>query len=219
MTKKLTTAAAVLLMTGCIAGSAWGADQDAGWITLFDGRDLSAWDNGAGGAPAAGWVIEDGAVVRTKPAGYLWSKQAFGDFVLELEFKAEGNSGVFFRTGNPRDCVQTGFEMQVDRPSDKLSKHSVGALYDALAPCKNAAVAGWNKVAITCRGSKVVIELNGEQIIEADLDQWNQAGKNPDGTPNKYRNALKDFPREGRIGLQEHGAVVAYRNIRVKPLK
>jgi hypothetical protein len=51
------------------------------------------------------------------------------------------------------------------------------------------------------------------------LDQWNQAGKNPDGTPNKYRNALKDFPREGKIGLQEHGAVVAYRNIRVKPLK
>ena len=219
MTKKLTTTAAVTLMIGFLAVCAWGADQDAGWITLFDGKDLSAWDNGSGGAPAAGWVVADGAVTRTKPAGYLWSKQSFGDFVLELEFKTEGNSGVFFRTGNPRDCVQTGFEMQVDRPSDKPGKHSVGALYDALAPCKNAAVAGWNKVAITCRGSKVVIEMNGEQIVEADLDQWNQAGQNPDGTKNKYRNALKDFPREGKIGLQEHGAVVAYRNIRVKPLK
>jgi hypothetical protein len=109
--------------------------------------------------------------------------------------------------------------MQVDQPRDNPSKHSVGALYDALAPSKNAAVAGWNKVVITCRGGKVAIDMNGERIIDADLDQWDQAGQNPDGTKNKYRTALKDFPREGHIGLQEHGAVVAYRNIRVKPLK
>jgi hypothetical protein len=218
MTKRFTTTATLLLAIGSLAVSAWGADQE-GWIKLFDGKDLSAWDNGAGGAPAEGWVVEDGTLIRKKPAGYVWSKQSFGDFVLELEFKTEGNSGVFFRTGNPRDCVQTGMEMQVDRPSDKPGKHTVGALYDALAPCKNAAVADWNKVVITCRGSKVTIEMNGERIVEADLDQWTQAGKNPDGTPNKYRTALKDFPREGKIGLQEHGAVVAYRNIRVKPLK
>jgi len=219
MTKRLTKTAALTFVLGMLAICARSADADEGWITLFDGKDLSAWENSSGGAPAAGWVLEDGAVVRKEKAGDIWSKQTFGDFVLELEFKTEGNSGVFFRTGNPRDCVQTGLEMQVERPSDKPGKHTVGALYDALAPCKNAAVAGWNKVAITCRGSKVVIELNGERIIEADLDQWSEAGKNPDGTPNKYRKALKDFPREGKFGLQEHGAGVAYRNIRVKPLK
>jgi len=217
MTKRLSTTAALLLAIGSLAVSAQGADE--GWIKLFDGKDLSAWDNGSGKAPAEGWVVEDGTLIRKKPAGYIWSKQAFGDFILELEFKTEGNSGVFFRTGNPRDCVQTGLEMQVDKPSLNPNKHTVGALYDALAPCKNAAVADWNKVVITCRGSKVTIEMNGERIVEADLDQWNQAGQNPDGTKNKYRTALKDFPREGKIGLQEHGAVVAYRNIRVKPLK
>jgi len=217
MTKRLSTTAALLLAIGSLAVSAQGADE--GWIKLFDGKDLSAWDNGSGKAPAEGWVVEDGTLIRKKPAGYIWSKQAFGDFILELEFKTEGNSGVFFRTGNPRDCVQTGLEMQVDKPSLDPNKHTVGALYDALAPCKNAAVADWNKVVITCRGSKVTIEMNGERIVEADLDQWNQAGQNPDGTKNKYRTALKDFPREGKIGLQEHGAVVAYRNIRVKPLK
>lgn len=217
MTKKLTKLAALTFVLGAWASGVQAAAADEGWITLFDGQDLSAWDNGAA-APVTGWAIEDGAAVRKDKGGTIWSKQAFGDFVLELEFKTEGNSGVFFRTGNPRDCVQTGLEMQVERPSAP-GKHSVGALYDALAPGKNAAVAGWNKVAITCRGSQVVIELNGERIIEADLDQWSEAGKNPDGTPNKYRKALKDFPREGKIGLQDHGAVVAYRNIRVKPLK
>ena len=133
MTKRLTTTATLLLAIGSLAVSAWGADQD-GWIKLFDGKDLSAWDNGAGGAPAEGWAVEDGTLVRKKPAGYVWSKQAFGDFILELEFKTEGNSGVFFRTGNPRDCVQTGLEMQVDRPSDKPGKHTVGALCEGKTP-------------------------------------------------------------------------------------
>lgn len=218
MTKRFTIGSAAILAISFLAAAAWGG-EDGGWITLFDGKDLSAWDNGSGKPPAEGWAVEDGSLIRKKPAGYVWSRQSFGDFVLELEFKTEGNSGVFFRTGNPGDCVQTGLEMQVERPTDKPNKHSVGALYDALAPCKEAAVTGWNKVAITCRGSKVTIEMNGEKIVEADLDQWNQAGQNPDGTKNKYRTALKDFPREGKIGLQEHGAVVAYRNIRVKPLK
>jgi hypothetical protein len=190
---------------------------DNGWITLFDGKDLSAWDNGSGKEPGAGWVIEDGAVTRKERAGYMWTKERFGDFVLELEFKTTGNSGVFFRTGDPRNCVQTGFEMQVMKPSNP-SKHSVGALYDALAPCKNAATDGWNKVVITAKGSKITIDMNGERIIEADLDDWTEAGKNPDGTKNKYRAALKDFPRDGHVGLQEHGAVVSYRNIRIKPL-
>lgn len=189
------------------------------WITLFDGTDLSAWDNGAGGAPGAGWTIEDGTLTRTSRAGYIWTKKRFGDFVLELEFKTEGNSGVFIRTGDPKNCVQTGLEMQVERPSDRLTKHSVGALYDALAPSAPAAKTGWNKVVITAKGSKVSFELNGKRIIDADLDDWKEAGKNPDGTKNKYRTALKDFPREGHIGLQDHGAKVSFRNIRVKPLQ
>jgi hypothetical protein len=51
-----------------------------------------------------------------------------------------------------------------------------------------------------------------------NLDQWTEAGKNPDGTPNKFKIAYKDMPRRGRIGLQDHGKPVWYRNIRIKPL-
>lgn len=216
MTCRLLLVFSFVCLLGLFVTTARAADD--GWITLFDGTDLSAWDNGSGKEPGAGWVIEGDAVTRKERAGYMWTKKRFGDFVLELEFKTTGNSGVFFRTGDPRNCVQTGFEMQVMRPSGP-GKHSVGALYDALAPSKNAATDDWNKVVITAKGSKITIDMNDERIIEADLDDWTEAGKNPDGTKNKYRAALKDFPREGHVGLQEHGHVVSYRNIRIKPLK
>lgn len=189
-----------------------------GWQLLFDGQSLSGWQNSAGKAPAAGWVVDDGALTRKRPAGDIWTKQRFGDFVLDLEFKTEGNSGVFIRTDNPRDNVQTGIEIQVDRPSKTPGKHSVGAVYDLLAPGKEATKAGqWNHVTITAVGPRLTVVMNGQSIIDMDLDQWKDAGKNPDGTKNKFRTALKEFKREGHIGLQDHGAVVAYRNIKIKP--
>ncbi len=194
------------------------AAEDAKWINLFDGTDLDAWQSRDGGPPPAGWVIEDAVVTRKEGTGYLWTKEQFGDFVLELEFKTQGNSGVFFRTGNLRDHVQTGLEMQVHRPTDTPNRGSVGSIYDALAPSKSVATDGWNTVVLKAKGSRVVIDMNGERIIDADLDDWTEPGMNPDGSKNKYRTALKDFPREGYIGLQDHGDVVSYRNIRIRRL-
>ncbi len=60
--------------------------------------------------------------------------------------------------------------------------------------------------------------LNGQAVSEADLDQWTQVGKNPDGTTNKFDRAPKDFARTGYVGLQDHGTPVWYRNIRIKPI-
>jgi type 1 glutamine amidotransferase len=196
-----------------------GKSGDDGWKTLFNGKDLAGWQNAAGGKPGAGWVAEDGALIRKAPAGDLWTKDRFGDFTLDLEFKTDGNSGIFIRTDKPRDNVQTGIEVQIDRPAKTPGKHSVGAVYDALAPTKEATKAGqWNRAVITAVGNRIAVVMNGQPIIDMDLDRWSEPGKNPDGSKNKYRNALKDFKREGHVGLQDHGAVVAYRNIRVKPL-
>ena len=215
-----------LLMIACVgAGGALAADpekaeSEAGWRVLFDGTDLSAWQDRSGKKPGEGWVIRDGALMRQERTGDLWTKERFGDFVLELEFKTSGNSGVFIRTDKPTDNVQTGIEIQIDKPSEMPDKHSCGAIYDCLAPSKEASRADeWNQLKVTARDNRIAVVMNGEQIIDMDLEQWDEPGRNPDGTKNKFRTALKDFKREGHIGFQEHGADVAYRNVRIKPLE
>lgn len=189
----------------------------SGWQPLFDGKSFQGWMNASSG-DVKGWQIIDGAMVGKSKSGDVWTKARYGNFVLEVEFKTTGNSGVFFRTDNPKDNVQTGIEVQVENPGGP-DKHSVGALYDMKAPSKCTAKKGeWNKYVITCQGSKITVELNGEKVNEMDLDEWSEVGKNPDGTSNKYKKAVKEWKREGHIGFQDHGYEVAYRNIRIKAL-
>lgn len=220
--KPASTSAFVILASVAILvfDFAWAADAPPGrapdgWVTLFDGKSMEAWANRAGERPGEGWVIEDGALVRKTKTGDLWTKQRFGNFVLALEFRAQGNSGVFIRTDNPKDNVQTGIEIQIDKPGGP-GKHSVGAVYDLLAPTENAATTNWNEMVITARDNVLQVVLNGRRIIDMDLDRWTEPGKNPDGTKNKFKTALKDFKRQGHIGFQDHGREVAYRNVRIK---
>ena len=190
-----------------------------GWRELFNGKDFTGWQNASGGIPRAGWAVEDGALVRRGRAGDIWTAERFGDFMLDLEFKTEGNSGIFFRTDNPRDCVQTGIEMQVYPPVDRPSRNSCGAIYNCVAPAKEMTKRGqWNRVTIIAVDNRIAVILNGEQIVDMDLNRWTEPHKNPDGSKNKFAAALKDFKREGHIGFQDHGAAVSFRNVRIKPL-
>jgi hypothetical protein len=218
-TRVLVVICTAVAAAGLSQAASFAAEKD-GWRDLLGGKDLAAWQDASGKRPSPGWVLEDGALVRKERAGYIWTKERFGDFVLDLEFKTEGNSGIFIRTDKLNDPVQTGIEIQVDRPAKNPRKGSCGAVYDCLAPTKEVSRAGqWNHVTITALDNKLTVAMNGQQIVDMDLNQWTEPQKNPDGTKNKFRTALKDFKREGHVGLQDHGAWVAYRNIRIKPLK
>lgn len=213
------------VLAACSAAPASSGD---GFTTLFDGASLAAWTS----APGSDWVVEDGVItLRNKTDGkehngaYLWTKEQYGDFVLELEFKVpeQANSGIFFRTASLDDPVYTGLEVQVANSYGKpaLSRTgTAGAVYDLQAPSKNAVKAPgeWNRLRLECRGPKVAVDLNGERVVDMDLDRWTEANKNPDGTKNKFSRPAKDFARRGWIGLQDHGRPVWYRAIRIRPL-
>jgi hypothetical protein len=195
-----------------------------GWVLLFDGKSVGGWMSGDKPLPAAN--VQDGAINPKASGAYVSHyKQPFGDFVLACDFKISPgcNSGIFFRVGDLKDPVQSGFEIQVydSAKKAKVGRNDSGALYDAVAPSVNAMkpAGEWNHIEITADKNLVKVVLNGRQIVEADLDRWTEPHKNPDGTPNKFDKALKDFPRTGYIGLQDHGHDAWFKNIKVKPLR
>jgi sugar phosphate isomerase/epimerase len=199
----------------------------AGKLKPTGWKDLVAKDLSDCTFKPGSWAMEDGVLTRkgTKEGrSDIWTTQMYGDFILDLQFKLANktNSGIFFRTGNIGDPVQTGIEVQVadSHSVDQPGTHDCGAVYDCLAPTKNMVKPPdeWNRCTITCKANKIYVVMNGEQIINMDLNLWTEPGKNWDGTKNKYKNAFKDRPRVGHIGFQDHGHPVWYRNIKIKPL-
>lgn len=168
------------------------------------------------------WVMEDG-VLRAEDHGTIWTKDSYADFVLDFEFKvAEGaNSGVFLRAGDINDIL-SATEIQIHETTDGGKYGMVGAIYDAKPPSKSMGkpAGEWNRFTITCIDSRIYLVFNGEQVHDADLNDWDEAHKNPDGTRNKFSVPLKDYARSGPIGFQgihgKEGQPVWFRNLKIK---
>jgi len=223
----------LLLGSGCVAwaGANELTDQERakGWVLLFDGRSMEGWRIGEDPVPAAN-VKEGTFNPRNVGSGrklYVahYAARQFSDFVLVLDFKLtkECNSGVFVRVVDPTEPVQSGLEIQLfdSFGRAKVGKHDCGALYDAREPSKNAArpAGAWQHLEITARGSRIDVVLNGERVVDADLERWTEAGKNPDGTKNKYKTAYREMKRVGYVGLQDHLGDCWFRNVKVKPVE
>lgn len=167
------------------------------------------------------WVWE-GDVLVAKGGGDLWTKESYGDFALSLEFKTEAssNSGVFLRGSDIKDWLNNAIEVQILQGDAENPRHVVGSLFDVLAPNRQLPIepGTWNKMIIVAEGANLVVYLNGEQVVKADLGQWTTAGKNPDGSANKFAKAYRDMAREGRIGLQYHDTPISFRNLLIERL-
>ena len=194
-------------------------EMQKGWKLLFDGKTLNGWILDKPDS----WIVKDGTISRSG-GGYIWTKERFGNFILDLEYKISPkcNSGVFIRTADLKDPVQTGIEMQIidSELKKEPGKNDCGSIYDCLAPSTNAmkSVGEWNRIIITCKDNLINIVMNDKKIIDMDLNKWTESNKNPDGTKNKFDKALKDFSREGYIGFQDHGFPVWFRNVKIKKL-
>lgn len=193
------------------------------WRDLFDGETLDGWQ--ATGDPDA-WLVDDGHVVCTgEGGGYLVTEETYEDFELTLEYRHEPdvNSGVFVRISDLDDVVHTGLELQIldTHGVDEPTVHTAGALYDMVAPSTEAArpPGEWNRMTVTVDGPHLAETLNGETVVEANIDEWDTPGRNPDGTENKFtKHAWADLPNEGHVGLQDHGGRIRFRDLRLRTL-
>lgn len=199
-------------------------EKKDGWVLLFDGKSAAGWM--CGQKPMDDKQVEEGALNAKNQGVYVSHfNQKFSDFVFAADFKLDKgvNSGLFFRIAKPgAGDINRGFEIQIkDDHGKPPSRHECGSLYEFKAPTKQTVkpTGEWNHIEVTCKGSIVKVNLNGEDILEANFDDWPTPGVNPDGSKNKFKWALKDMPREGHIGISDHDKKNAwYKNIKVKPL-
>lgn len=183
--------------------------------TLYNGKDLTGWKTTGNWIPQADGSLliqpRDGEQGWQRYDAYLWSEKQYKDFVLDVEYAYPpgGNSGVYFRVGDRNDPVSKGIEAQVLDSSAKaggLGPHDHGGIVGTAAPAGNLSRPPhqWNRMVVTCVGSHLQVELNGQPIIDTQLDQG----------------AMKDRPLEGYIGFQDHGQPndIRFRNIRIREI-
>ena len=218
------------------------AETRAGWKLLFDGKSAKNFRNYKKDAISDGWQIKDGAIVRNqRGAGDIITKQKFGSFDLQLEYKISkgGNSGVMFHVteDNPAPW-HSGPEIQVQDNIDGHDPQKAGWLYQLYQPRKPAWVkkaesqvgrkgpdvedatrpAGeWNHLYIRVTPNDGEVCMNGVSYYKSKVgsDDWNERI-----AKSKWRNT-KGFGEtaKGHIGLQDHGAKVSFRNIKIRELE
>jgi hypothetical protein len=153
----------------------------------------------------------------------IWSTETYGNFIIDLEFKSakDTNSGIFIRCADTANWLHTAMEVQIMQEPGKTPRNSIGSVYDCKAADRQPVlqpVGEWNRYSVIAKDNWIHVVLNGELINSMNLDLWTEAGKNPDGSRNKFKTAYKDMAREGFVGLQYHGQPVWFRNVRIKRL-
>ncbi len=184
-------------------------------IELFNGKNLDGWV-GIGGE-ATNWVVEKGLLVCKGGKGAKWlsTKETYGDFDLTIDFRLPkgGNSGVFIRAPHKGNPAYAGMEIQVidDKGYSEVHKNQLkdyqhtGSIYAVVPPSKDMAreAGEWCQMRIICRGAVIRVYLNGQEIVDADMDGYEK---------------LRPRPRRGYIGLQNHGSRLEFRNIVLREL-
>lgn len=208
-----------------------------GWKVLFDGKTFEGWHEYKTEGVSEHWKIEDGAMVFYPPKNRvegeshnLVTDDEYTDFVLSLEWKISeaGNSGIFWAVKELPELGQpyhTGPEIQVldnDKHPDGKNgtSHQAGALYDMVSPATDVTkpVGEWNActVSIDHKNNLGSVTLNGTPLLEFPVNdpEWGEMV-----SKSKFAD-WEHFAKytTGKIGVQDHGDLVAFRNIKIKEL-
>lgn len=213
-------------------------EKKDGWKLLFDGKTLTNWHNYGKKGVGPAWRIEDGAINlyapnrtgnKTVGGGDLVTNEVFtGDFEFMVDWKVSrlANSGIFFFvTEAPayKEIYHTGLELQVldnaiYAQAKDDNKKRAGDLFGVVSTgiMEVQPVGEWNRIHVTHQKGRLKIVMNGFQIHDIKLDS-------PEWKNTLASSLLKEAPvgkgkYDGRIGLQDWGSTVWYRNIKIRPL-
>ena len=203
------------------------AEKKEGWALLFDGKSMDQWKNFKSDGISDKWIVKDGSMILTgKGGGDVMTKKTYKDFELKLDWKISdnGNSGIFILADEKGKRIYSHApEIQIldnERHSDrKKPNHRSGSLYDMItSPAESHKVAGeWNSVKISFVKRHLKVWQNGVLTAEVTIgsDKWKELLAN---------SKFKTWPgfaaaEEGSIGLQDHGDMVSFKNLKIKEIK
>lgn len=174
-----------------------------GYISLFNGTDLSGWKASEG----VTWKVEDGCIVTPAARSHLFTEREFKDFDFKCEIMTNpgSNSGIYFHTKYEETWPSNGYEAQVNCTHGDPVKN--GSLYNVVKVYEpNAKDAEWYTYQITVKGKNIVTRVNGKVVVDYT---------EPEGVSVSRRLS------QGSMALQAHDpqSVVRYRNLRIKPLE
>jgi len=174
----------------------------------------------------SGWRVVDGALTKDEPIHDLISRDQFGDFDLEFEWKLApgGNAGVFYRATEEEDAVYwTGVEYQLlddaKHPDGRDPLTSAGAVY-GLYPTPRGIVKPaneWNRARIVARGTHVEHWLNGTKVAEYDTSRPEWAAKVQASKFGKWPRFAR--AQRGHLAIQgDHDGTLTIRDMRIRDL-
>jgi hypothetical protein len=206
------------------AGPPAAAPSDA--VVLFDGKDLTQWEDNQGGP--AKWKVEDGCLEVVTKTGSIRTKKGFGDCQLHIEWatpslvsgegQERGNSGVF---------LMDTYEVQVlDSYGNRTyADGQAAAIYGQYPPLVNACrkPGEWQTYDIVfhrprfggdgklLEPARMTVFHNGVLVHDNDV----LTGP----TAHKARPPYKAHADKLPLSLQDHGNPVRYRNIWLRELE
>ena len=202
------------------------AEKSQGWQLLFNGKDISQWRNFKQPNVSDKWQVSNGTMQLTeKGGGDILTKKTYKNFDLRLDWKIStaGNSGIFILADElGKKIYSHAIEVQIldnERHHDnKIASHLSGSLFDMIASpaSSHRAAEQWNQVRILLENKSLKVWQNN--VITVDIvfgsQQWQAL---------LAKSKFKDWPGfslndVGHIGLQDHGDVVSFKNIKIKEL-
>jgi hypothetical protein len=200
---------------------------DYGFVSLFNGKDLTGWKGLVSNPIARGkmseaelataqqkvnesiqkdWIIKDGLLVFTGHGDNLCTEKKYGDMEMYVDWKIteKGDAGIYLR-GTPQVQIWDTSRREVG------AQVGSGGLYNnqkniskPLLVADNK-IGEWNTFHIIMKGDKVTVYLNGILVTDnISLENY-------------WDRKLPLFTKE-QIELQAHGTYVAYRNIYLREL-
>ena len=190
---------AAVIAASCVVDSTANAEDEEGFVSIFDGKTMDGWHL-MNGAP---FVAKDRVIKLNGGRGWLRSENEYSDFILKLEFRfmkpPRQDGGVFLRAGKEgKSWPARKYEVQIEN-TERMAK-IFGAKYEQDVPLTQSVLkptSEWNEYVIKLQAAILQVHLNGDLVSSS-----NDAG-------NLTR---------GYIGFQAEDGFHEYRNLRIKDL-